>query len=1063
MANKLTGKQRSVLLVKQISFVIWIVIKWLIVFGLVAGFLVGGMIAGYVSALVRDEPVRSPEEMLAAINRYDQTGFVYFNDGTLIGQLRSSEDRRLVESIREIPKHVRDAFVSVEDFRFERHFGIDIFGTLRAVKERFTNADRQSGGSTITQQLARRVFLSLEQTDARKFKEMFLAMRMERIMTKDDILLAYLNKMPFGNGSSGYQLYGIKAAAKGIFDVDDLNDLNIAQAAYLAGLLKAPSEYSAFDGYGRFDEEGFKKAMDRQKVVLQAMLKTGAITREEYEEALAFDIRATLAETKPKAYTTYPYLMIEAERRAAEKLLLVNNPGLTEEDLRRKENASLVQEAVEWMNRSGYRIYTTIDKDMYDAMQAIAKNPDNFSPDHPDKGMEQTGAVMIENKTGRILAMIEGRDFYTEQLNHATQMTRQPGSAMKLFAYLPALEEGIIQPGWPIDDMPIILKDGSKGAHIPVNHDGKYHGLITARHAFNQSYNVPALKLFLSEFGGVGIGKAWDYAKRMGITTLTDEDYLAQTGVIGGLKYGVTVEELTNAYSVIPNMGVFRDAYLIERIEDADGNVVYQHLETPVTVVSEESAYLMMDMMRTVLTNGTGSLARRNFKYNDQVPIFGKTGTTSNNHDVWFVGFSPDITVGVWTGYDQPAELSSEGQTRSRRLWAEIMNTAYELKPEWFVTKEVPKPSGITTATLSAVSGKLPNDLARETGLVVTDLINKKFLPTQEEDKLVRARIVRYNGFNYFAKDTTPDDFVKEKIVILREKSNLQMIEELKATFEKYPKSVPSRRSLRDPNNFKTPDAGMDAPTSVDPREDDGLAPPAPTGLTLEMADGHYLLKFTPSPADDVVGYRFYLSQNFGPFVRLDGFVVFAGDTPAYKIAPRSENDIFYVTAVDVAGRESAPSNYAFAGSAPPDDGWMPQPLPADPGTGSFPPGTDDGNPAGGDTPDVPPGAGEEPDGGQAPPDAAERPSAPAGLTVRYRDGGIGIVLEWQPNPAHEQVTEYVIFYAGDRNGPFFEIGSTSETRFEYISFPAEGFYRVVAVNRAGRSNPSTVELAPSE
>jgi len=373
MANKLTGKQRSILLAKQTAFVAWLIVKWVIVCGLVAGFLAGGMIAGYVSALVRDEPVRSPEEMLAAINRYDQTGFVYFNDGTLIGQLRTSEDRRLVESIREIPKHVRDAFVSVEDFRFEQHFGIDIFGTLRAVKERFLNEDRQSGGSTITQQLARRVFLSLEQTDARKFKEMFLAMRMERIMTKDDILLAYLNKMPFGNGSSGYQLYGIKAAAKGIFDVDDLNDLNIAQAAYLAGLLKAPSDYSAFDGYGRFDEDGFRKAMDRQKVVLQAMLKTGAITKKEYEDALKFDIRSTLAETKPKAYTTYPYLMIEAERRAAEKLLLLANPDLTEEDLKKKENAPLIQDAIEWMNRSGYHIYTTIDKDMYDAMQAIAK------------------------------------------------------------------------------------------------------------------------------------------------------------------------------------------------------------------------------------------------------------------------------------------------------------------------------------------------------------------------------------------------------------------------------------------------------------------------------------------------------------------------------------------------------------------------------------------------------------------------------------------------------------------------------------------------------------------
>lgn len=1059
MANKLTGKQRSILLAKQTLFILWTIIKWLIVFGLVGGFLAAGLVAGYVTALVRDEPVRAPEDMLAAINQYSQTGFVYFNDGTLIGQLRSSEDRRLVESIKEIPQHVRDAFISVEDFRFERHFGIDIIGTLRAAKQKFLNEDTQTGGSTITQQLARRVFLSLEQTDARKFKEIFLAMRMERIMTKDDILLAYLNKMPFGNGSSGYQLYGIKSAAKGIFDVDDLSDLNIAQAAYLAGLLKAPSDYSAFDGYGRFDEEGFDKAMNRQKVVLSAMLKTGAITQKEYEEALKFNVKATLAETKQKAYTTYPYLMIEAERRAAEQLLLMANPGLTEQDLRKKEYASLVQDAIEWMNRSGYRIYTTIDKEMYDAMQEIAKNPENFSPDHPDKGMEQTGAIMIDNKTGRILAMIEGRDYYTEQLNHATQMTRQPGSAMKLFAYLPALEAGITQPGWPIDDMPIVLKDGSKGAHVPVNHDGKYHGLITARRAFNQSYNIPALKLFLSEHGGVGIETAWDYAKRMGITTLTDADYLAQTGVIGGLTNGVTVEELTNAYSVIPNGGVFRDAYLIERIEDADGNEVFRHLETPETIVSEESAYLMMDMMRTVLTDGTGGLARRNFKYANEVPIFGKTGTTSNDHDVWFVGFSPDITVGVWTGYDQPAKLDSNGTQRSRLLWATIMNTAYELKPEWFVTKEVEKPANVISATLSAVSGKLPNELTRESGLLTTDLINKKFLPTQEEDKLVKARVVRYQGANYFAKETTPDDFVQEKVVVLRDKTNHQMIEELKATFEQFPKSVPSRSSLKNPENFRTPDADLDAPTETDPRTDDGIAPPAPTNLTLELEDGNYRLRFNPSPADDVVGYRVYLSRNYGPFYRLGGIVAYAGDEPTFLIAPRTQNDTLYITAVDVAGKESQPSNYVFSGDAV-DDSLLPPPLPSDPGTDLFPglDETDPTLPGGIFDPGAGTGGGSQIGPGD-PSSDTERPTAPEALTVRYRDGGIGIVLEWRANPAAQQVTQYVIYYADSSNSQFIEIGTTSETRFEYISFPAEGFYRVVAVNGAGRSAPSTVEL----
>ena len=203
-----------------------ITLKWMFIVFIIAGFLGGGAAFGYVSALVKEDPVRSKESMMAQVQENALTGFVYFNDDTVIGQLRSEEDRRMVE-LKDIPQIMLDAVFAIEDNHFYEHHGIDFKGLRRAVIQKLLREDIQTGGSTITQQLARRVFLSLDREDSRKAKEIFLSLRMERLMSKDEILLAYMNKIPYGNGSSGYNLYGIKAAAKGIFNIDDLKELNI--------------------------------------------------------------------------------------------------------------------------------------------------------------------------------------------------------------------------------------------------------------------------------------------------------------------------------------------------------------------------------------------------------------------------------------------------------------------------------------------------------------------------------------------------------------------------------------------------------------------------------------------------------------------------------------------------------------------------------------------------------------------------------------------------------------------------------------------------------------------
>ena len=606
--------------------------KWIFIFVLLLMTMGAFAAYGYVTALVKDEPIRSYETIRSQMFEDTLTGFVYFNDESVVGQLRTEEDRRLV-ALMDIPQIMIDAVISIEDQNFYTHFGIDIKALTRAVKQQVFNEEVQTGGSTITQQLTRRVFLNLDRDFGRKAKEILLSLRLERILSKDEILLAYLNKIPYGNGNLGYNLNGIQAAAKGIFDITNLNQINIAQSAYLAGLPQSPSAYSAFTSIPSFNDVGYERAMVRQKLVLKQMLESTKITTEQYEEALRFDIKASMAQPTKKAYTTYPFLMIEAEKQAVDILIKQELPNL-DPAIDKELYDEAYQIILKQILNGGYRIHTTIDKTIYDTMKEIAANPDNFVPDDPEKGTEQVGAMMIDNESGAILSMIEGRDFFVEQLNHATQAYRQPGSTMKpIAAYIPALELGLIQPASVIDDIPIIQKDGQKGFHLPENWNGKYHGLMSARTALNKSYNIPAIHLFNDV---VGINEAWRFARKMGITSLQKEDDYAQTGVIGGLTKGVTVQELTHAYTTIANKGRYQKSYMISKITDSDGKTIYAHQSESTEAFSEQTAYLMTDMMKTVISQGTATDLMKKFKYYNQIEISGKTGSTQEDADAWF-------------------------------------------------------------------------------------------------------------------------------------------------------------------------------------------------------------------------------------------------------------------------------------------------------------------------------------------------------------------------------------------------------------------------------------------
>jgi penicillin-binding protein len=1011
--------------VKKTAFIFYTTVKWLIITVIVCGFLAAGALFGYASALVKDDPVRSKEMIMEQLQDNAITGFVYFNDDNVVGQLRSDEDRRLA-NLEDIPLLIKDATLSIEDKNFYHHYGIDTNGLFRAVLQRVRHEDVQTGGSTITQQLARRTFLSLDKEISRKLKEILLSLRMERLLSKEEILLAYLNKIPYGNGSTGYNLFGIKAAAKGIFDVDDLNKLNIAQSAYLAGLPQSPSNYSAFSGKGEFDAESFKRAVSRQQLVLKRMLEENKIDQTQYEDALQFDLKGSLAKTKPKAYTSYPYLMIEVENNAADIILKKQYPNLSLNTQSQKDAYNnALKDVHDQMQHGGYKIYTTIDKTIYDSMQAIAADKKNFTPDDKVKGIEQIGAIMMDNKNGAILGLMEGRDFYAEQLNHATQSYRQPGSTMKpIAAYVPALEKGAIQPGGVIDDVPIILKDPSQssGFFVPSNWDSNqngFHGLITARTALNQSYNIPAIRLFLN---AVGINEAWSYAKKMGINSIVPQDFYAQTGVIGGLYKGVSVKELTNAYTSIANKGVFNEAYLIRKIVDGNGNTIYEHEKKPSNIFSQETAYLMTDMMRTVITQGTATDLMTKFKHYGKIPIVGKTGSTQDDADAWFMGYSPDITVGVWAGYDQPVNklVKPGGTSRAKNIWALVMDAVIDKKPELFPTKTFERPANIVDVTVSNLSGKLPNELTTASNNTTTDIFNKKYIPTESDDVMVKAKYITFDKINYMPNPATPDEFLQEKIVVKHQESIVTTLKKITDIMEKTPAAKRKRVE-----SFVPSDIADYAPDVIDPRVDDKLVPDAPTNLLLIRAGDANRISFTPSGNPNVVGYRLYRSINNEPFQKQSGKIVMAGQEAIFSDPLFSNTSTgYYITAVNVVGKESQPSAVANTD-----------------GTNAPFPTNSVGDPI------VSPI-------GEVSSNVTDAPSTPAGM--HFKLNPLNLQIDWNANPAKEMVQKYNVFYSESVNGTYRKLGTAASLpQYLYYAGKFDGFYRISAVNEKGESSMS--------
>ena len=543
--------------------------------------------------------------------------------GDLLCTVDSEEDR-LPVPISKVPKNLQNAFLAAEDIRFYEHGGIDFRGIARAVYTNLLYGEVQ-GASTITQQLAKNYFLTQERTMTRKIHEAFIALQLEQKYSKQEIFEMYMNQIYFGQGA-----YGVETAANTYFG-KHVQDLNLAECAMIAGLPKSPNYYSPLSNP--------KAGAARQKTVLEQMYKYKFITKEQMDKALKtkLEYKSLTSSLGSKKYFVNYCIQ-----------LLIDKYG---------------PDAV---YKQGLKVYTTLDPEMQAAAEkAIALTPTYYTDKNKLK-QPQSSLVAVDPKTGFIKAMIGGRG--TDQFNRAVLAERQPGSSFKPFVYLNALEQGA-SPNTMIDDSAI------PGSWNPQNYDRRFHGKITMRTALINSYNIPAIKMS-NQYGNE---KVVALAKKLGISTLVEGG--AQTDAnpsmaLGGLTHGVTPLEMAGAFGGMANMGAFNKPVAISKIKDRNGKVIFEYKPDPVQVCKPSSAYMLVNMMEDVMRRGTGTGAAISRA------CAGKTGTTSEYRDAWFVGFTPNLSAAVWIGDDNNEPLGGmTGGGEPATIWHTFMARAVQELP----------------------------------------------------------------------------------------------------------------------------------------------------------------------------------------------------------------------------------------------------------------------------------------------------------------------------------------------------------------------------------------------
>ena len=576
----------------------------------------------------------------------DFTSIVYYTDPVTgadveFEQLYGQENRKWVD-LADIPLHVKNAAVAIEDERFYKHFGVDIMSTAKAFFMFSVQNETSRGGSTITQQLVKSLTGEGQKTPLRKVQEMIKAVILERSMSKDQILELYLNNIYLSQGCNG-----IASAARFYFG-KEIDQLSIAEGASLIGITQFPTRYDPI-----LNPENNKS---KQELVLSKMLELGYLSQDEHDEAVfeELNFKPKLGEDALAGKQSYFVDAIFAQV----SLDLQNIFGYSED------------EAVKAIYSDGLRIYSTLDPTIQAAIDRVFLDDSNF-PKAPTDIQPQSSMTIIDHTNGHVKGIVGGRGekVGNRVLNRATQSTRQPGSTVKPIAvYAPALDKKLITPGTVLTDKKVTF-----GKWSPANYYSGYRGAMTVRYAVQISNNTIPVQLL----DKLGLKISFDYMQnKLGFTTLVEDDKNYSALALGGMTYGVTNIELTAAYAAIANKGVYNKPVLYTKIVDNNGKIILENNPSPSVAFDEAAAATMTDMLIGVVSAGTGTAANFSGKYS----IAGKTGTTDDDIDRWFVGFTPYYVGTVWFGYDIPQKMNFLGVNPTIPVWRKVMQEIHEEK-----------------------------------------------------------------------------------------------------------------------------------------------------------------------------------------------------------------------------------------------------------------------------------------------------------------------------------------------------------------------------------------------
>lgn len=588
--------------------------------------------------------------------RFSETSTVYAADGSILSRLKGEKDTTYIE-YEKLPEMVCAAMISIEDKRFFQHDGVDYKALLRAGKALLETGELSQGGSTITMQLARNVFLNQDKNWRRKVEEIFIAWELEEKYTKEEILEFYLNHIYFGNG-----YYGIGAASRGYFN-KSIDQLNLSQIAFLCAIPNNPTLYDPFTN--------MENTLARRDRILKNMLNDGKISSLDYATAAAEEITLEhpAAIAKKDYVETYAYYCAARALMQQEGFVFrYDFSSAYEKEQYDKAYAQAYNECESRLRSRGYQIYTSLDLTAQEQLQTTIDEVLSGYTEVNEEGVYklQAASVCIDNDTGLVTAIVGGRsqEFAFYGLNRAYQSFRQPGSAIKpLIVYTPMLERG-----YTADT--IVVDEEIEGG--PKNANGTHLGEITLRTAVEKSVNVIAWKLFEELTPQKGLA----YLKQMNFSHLSSSDYQLPSA-LGGFTEGVSALEMTAAFAALENDGVYREPTCIKCIVDASGNIVFMPEQEGKMVYQHNAARAMTDILTGVMTEGTAKgLTLSN------MPSAGKTGTTNDQKDGWFVGYTRYYTTGVWVGYDLPQKMKElKGSSFPGEIWRQFMEELHKDLP----------------------------------------------------------------------------------------------------------------------------------------------------------------------------------------------------------------------------------------------------------------------------------------------------------------------------------------------------------------------------------------------